>query len=293
MLGRTDSRSRLLLLLIGFVVGSLALVGRLAYWQVAQRDMLTAQAVAQTTIKVAEPTHRGDIYDRSGTVVLATTIDRDRLVAAPSDMNPEQRHQTGDELVRLLGLDDVAGMALRDKLAGGKSYVILARGHHPDARRTRSATGSPPSGCSASRSSRNRCASIRRRAADPTRPWRRSCWASSTATGRASTGSSRPTSRRWPVTRRSSSPTATRTDGRCSIRPRSSTTGRRARTSGRPSTAGLQLAVEQELLAAWIADKAKSVSAVVMDPYTGRDLRRGHLSVLRRQPVPRGRDGRA
>ncbi len=33
--------------------------------------------------------------------------------------------------------------------------------------------------------------------------------------------------------------------------------------------AGLQLAVEQELLAAWVADKAKSVSAVVMDPYTG------------------------
>ncbi len=33
--------------------------------------------------------------------------------------------------------------------------------------------------------------------------------------------------------------------------------------------AGLQLAVEQELLAAWIADKAKSVSAVVIDPYTG------------------------
>ena len=27
--------------------------------------------------------------------------------------------------------------------------------------------------------------------------------------------------------------------------------------------------MEQELLAAWIADKAKSVSAVVMDPYTG------------------------
>jgi cell division protein FtsI/penicillin-binding protein 2 len=33
--------------------------------------------------------------------------------------------------------------------------------------------------------------------------------------------------------------------------------------------AGLQLRVEQELLAAWIADKAKRVSAVVMDPYTG------------------------
>jgi cell division protein FtsI (penicillin-binding protein 3) len=33
--------------------------------------------------------------------------------------------------------------------------------------------------------------------------------------------------------------------------------------------AGLQLAVEQELLAAWIADKAQSASAIVMDPYTG------------------------
>ena len=33
--------------------------------------------------------------------------------------------------------------------------------------------------------------------------------------------------------------------------------------------ASLQLAVEQELLAAWIADEAKSVSAVVMDPYSG------------------------
>jgi cell division protein FtsI/penicillin-binding protein 2 len=33
--------------------------------------------------------------------------------------------------------------------------------------------------------------------------------------------------------------------------------------------ASLQLAIEQELLAAWIADEAKSASAVVLDPYTG------------------------
>ena len=33
--------------------------------------------------------------------------------------------------------------------------------------------------------------------------------------------------------------------------------------------AGLQLKVEQELLAAWVADRAKRASAVVMDPYTG------------------------
>jgi cell division protein FtsI/penicillin-binding protein 2 len=36
--------------------------------------------------------------------------------------------------------------------------------------------------------------------------------------------------------------------------------------------AGLQLAIEQEVVAAWSADKAKSVSAVVIDPYTGEVL---------------------
>ncbi|HEY6058439.1 MAG TPA: penicillin-binding protein 2, partial [Candidatus Limnocylindrales bacterium] len=33
--------------------------------------------------------------------------------------------------------------------------------------------------------------------------------------------------------------------------------------------AGLQLAVEQELFAAWVADRARTVSAVVLDPHTG------------------------
>jgi stage V sporulation protein D (sporulation-specific penicillin-binding protein) len=43
----------------------------------------------------------------------------------------------------------------------------------------------------------------------------------------------------------------------------------RARTSASRIDAASRLALEQELLAAWIADKAKSVSAVVLDPYTG------------------------
>ncbi len=53
--------------------------------------------------------------------------------------------------------------------------------------------------------------------------------------------------------------------------------------------AGLQLAVEQELLAAWIADKAKSVSAVVMDPYTGEIYAEATVPVVRRERVPRDR----
>ena len=44
MLGRTDSRLRLLVLLVVFAVASLALVSRLAFWQVVERDWLRARA---------------------------------------------------------------------------------------------------------------------------------------------------------------------------------------------------------------------------------------------------------
>jgi cell division protein FtsI/penicillin-binding protein 2 len=36
--------------------------------------------------------------------------------------------------------------------------------------------------------------------------------------------------------------------------------------------ASLQLALEQEVMSAWVADRAKSVSAVILDPYTGEIL---------------------
>src|SRR6476661_3051217 len=122
MLGRTDSRSRLLVLLLVFVIAAVAVVGRLAYWQVLERDNLAAKAVAQTTIQISEPSRRGDIYDRSGTVVLATTVERDRLVANAKILTPQQREATGDELVRILMLGDTAAAALRDKLLSGKPY---------------------------------------------------------------------------------------------------------------------------------------------------------------------------
>ena len=55
MLGRTDSRSRLLVLLLVFLLAAMAVIGRLAYWQVIQRDSLATKAVAQTTVQVTEP----------------------------------------------------------------------------------------------------------------------------------------------------------------------------------------------------------------------------------------------
>src|SRR6478609_8311155 len=128
MLGRTDSRRRLLFLLIVFAVGSTLLTARLAYWQVIDRERLAGQAAAQTTITLDSPSKRGDIYDRTGTVVLATTVQRERLVAAPDQLSVEQRRATVATLAPILGLDDAASVALRDKLTGTAKYVILRHG---------------------------------------------------------------------------------------------------------------------------------------------------------------------
>ena len=45
MLGRTDSRRRLLLVLLVFVVTGSGLVARLAWWQVVEQPMLVASYV--------------------------------------------------------------------------------------------------------------------------------------------------------------------------------------------------------------------------------------------------------
>ena len=105
MPGRNDSRIRVLLLLIVFLVSSLALTARAAYWQVLDHDRLVAAAADQTTVRLETPSQRGDIYDRSGTVILATTVQRERLVAAPDELTPEQRRPSVPELARLFELD--------------------------------------------------------------------------------------------------------------------------------------------------------------------------------------------
>ena len=128
MLGRTDSRRRLLFLLLVFVVGTCALVARLAYWQVVDQQRLAAEALSQTTVTLDTPSKRGDIFDRTGTVVLATTVQRERLVAAPDQLSADQRRTTVATLAPILGLDDAGAVALRDKLTGTAKYVILRHG---------------------------------------------------------------------------------------------------------------------------------------------------------------------
>ena len=82
MLGRTDSRRRLLFLLLVFVVGSVALVAPAGLLAGRRPRALAGRGPCPDDGHGRDPSKRGDIYDRSGTVVLATTLQRDRLVGA-------------------------------------------------------------------------------------------------------------------------------------------------------------------------------------------------------------------
>ncbi len=268
MLGRTNSRTRLLLLLVVFIVASVALLGRLAYWQVAQHDVLASKAIAQTTVRLEEPSRRGEIYDRSGTVVLATTVGRDRLVAATDKLTPQQRRDTGDALTRILALDPAASAALRDKLASGKAYIILAREIEPTAADQIRAAGAarqitgitlepeplrvyPQEGGSPDSSLAAHLMGFVNREGTGQ-------YGIEQAYQGALAGTPRVVVAERDVNGQTLLDQATVEDP--------GVPGQDLRLT---IDAGLQLAVEQELLAAWVADKAKSVSAVVMDPYTG------------------------
>jgi cell division protein FtsI/penicillin-binding protein 2 len=268
MPGRTDSRIRLLLLLIVFLVSSLALTARSAYWQVLDHDRLVAAAADQTTVRLETPSQRGDIYDRSGTVVLATTVQRERLVAAPDLLTPDQRRATVAELARLFDLDEAATVTLREKLASTSRYLIIRHGLDrtmADRIRAQLANG------------RLFALSLE---PEPERVYPQTGGGRDTTLAAHLLGFvNRDGVGQYGVEQAyqdqlGGSPRVVVADRDATGRPMlESATVTQAGTPGTDLRltidASLQLRVEQELLAAWIADKAKRVSAVVIDPYTG------------------------
>jgi cell division protein FtsI (penicillin-binding protein 3) len=268
MPGRTDSRIRLLLLLVFFGVGSLALTARAAYWQVLDRDRLLLAAAEQTMIRLETPSQRGDIYDRSGTVILATTVQRERLVAAPYLLSPEERRATVAELARLFELDEAGTLALREKLASDSRYLVIRHGlDRTMADRIRAGVAN----------GRMFALSLE---PEPERVYPQTGGGRDTTLAAHLLGFvNRDGIGQYGIEQHyqgalGGSPRVVVADRDASGRAvleRATVT-----QPGLPGTdlrltidAGLQLRVEQELLAAWIADKAKRVSAVVLDPYTG------------------------
>jgi cell division protein FtsI (penicillin-binding protein 3) len=268
MLGRTDSRRRLILVLAVFVVASTLLVGRLAFWQVVQHDRLAGLAAQQTMVQTEEPSHRGTIYDRTGTVVLATTVDRSRLDAAPSQLTPDRRTSVAAALVAALGLRGQAATDLTAKMTSDKAYVILEHGLDSDAaNRIRDGLASGDIAAVSLEPEPVRVYPQQGGSQGTSLAAQLLGFVNSAGVGQygveqyyQSTLAGRPTVL---LASRDASGEVTLADAEV----------KSAGTPGVDMTltvdAGMQLALEQELLAAGIADRAKSVSAVVMDPYTG------------------------
>jgi cell division protein FtsI/penicillin-binding protein 2 len=268
MLGRTDSRRRLLFLLVTFVVIAAALLTRLAYWQVVRRDSLALEAFAQTTMRQESPSRRGDIFDRSGVVVLATTIDRERLAATPSELSTKRQREVAEELNVLLGLEAEEADLLSERMLSDKKYVILAHGlDRVTADRVRAAVVA------------KRIEGVMLES-EPVRVYpHEGGGPDSTLASHLLGFVNRDGVGQYGVEQRYQE--------QLGGRPRVVHAQRDVAARAIPDTvvveddgapgedlrltidAGLQLAVEQEVLAAWAADKAKSVSAIVIDPYNG------------------------
>lgn len=132
MRGRTDSGRRLLLLLIVFVLGAGGLVLRLGYWQLVKHDDLVESAHRQIYYRAEVPSQRGQIYDRSGTIVLAASVRRDRLIVNAEGLTAEQRTTMVEFLTTQLGIDAAASGQLAAKLDTGKAYLVVARDLPPE-----------------------------------------------------------------------------------------------------------------------------------------------------------------
>ena len=270
MLGRTDSRARAILLLVAFVVVASALGVRLAYWQVLRRDDLAAMAVRQSSTTYSVPAKRGSIYDRSGTVILATSVQRDRLAANPKLLTPQRRAEVAASLVSLLGLQGEAAVNLTTRMTSEREYVVLARGldaRMSDHIRDLSTGTAPTFSGLILEPEQERLYPQGGGGPDTSLAAHLLGFVNREGTGQYGV-------EQFYQDRLAGTPRllAAQKDASGNAVPDSST----VLEAGAPGEdvlltidAGLQVAVEQELLAAWIADRAKRVSAVVMDPYTG------------------------
>jgi cell division protein FtsI (penicillin-binding protein 3) len=271
MLGRTDSRGRLLFLLLAFILAAGALVGRLGWWQIARQPDLAEAAHRQIFLRSEIPAERGAIYDRSGTVMFAQTVSRDRLVVDAGRLAGPERDRLTAIVQEVLGLDEAATGAVRARLESNRPYVVVVRDIDPaasDAMRARLAQAALP-GISLETES--------------VRLYPQSGGGPETSLAAHLLGFvNREGEGQYGVEQYyqdllAGTPAIVESDRDANGKPVIET--EHTIDAGTPGSdlsltldASLQLAVEQEVMSAWVADRAKSVSAVIIDPYTGAIL---------------------
>ena len=265
MPGRTDSRGRLLLLLAVMVLVSTGLGARLAYWQVNQHDQLSALAAAGSNSERYIPAKRGTIYDRTGTVVLAETIYQYRIIGVLHGMSEADRQRDATALVDYLGLDPDPEATLRKAMENDGYYVLLAT--NVDADTAKDITSAQINGA---------LTELTLEPA-PVRVYPQAGGAPNTSLAAQLLGFVNASgSGQYGLEQQYDKQLAGKPEV-LSVDPnKPGPAGERIIDMGTPGQdirttidAGLQLQTEQEIFAAWLADRAKAVSAVVMDPKTG------------------------
>jgi cell division protein FtsI/penicillin-binding protein 2 len=266
MFGRTDSRGRLLALLAVLVLLSGGMTARLAYWQMERQPQLTALAAQGAKYSQrAIPAKRGTIYDRTGTIVLAETVNRYRVVANLHDLNAQERQSDADALVDYLNLDPTSEAAFRKAMTSTDWYVPLAS--NVDAATAKEITDAQANGALAEITLEP----------TPVRVYPQAGGAPHTSLAAQMLGFVNYSGMGQYGLEQQYDDVLSGKPELLQVDPNvPGPTGEHIIDAGTPGKdirttidAGLQLQVEQEVFATWLSDKAKTVSAVVMDPKTG------------------------
>lgn len=262
---RTDSRLRANIVTFALILIATVCVARLGYWQVVARDRLLDAGAAQLRTTITNEPIRGTITDRTGAVVLATTVLRHRLLSQGAALSAADRASTADALVTALALSPSNATKVRAVLESGRKWAVLlpalddaqtdiVRGEIA-ADRVRGVTLEEvrvrlypqPGGGVGTTLASHILGFVN---SDGGGQYGLEEYYNEQLAGAASV-----------------STTVRGTDGQ--LETTQVTTGRTPSNLQLCIDATLQTLVEQEVATAGIADDAESVSAIVMDPYTG------------------------
>jgi len=271
MLGRTDSKGRLLLLFAVLVLLSSGMTMRLAYWQVNQHQQMAALAAQTEMTHRTVPARRGTIYDRTGTIVLAQTVNRYRIVADLHSISDVERKRDTDALVDYLGLTGDPEAAFRKAMTGTGYYVILAA--NVDASVGGEIADAQANGAMAAMTLEP----------TPVRVYPQAGGAPRTSLAAQLLGFVNDAGKGQYGLEQQYDAVLAGKPQQLDVDPNKpgpagihivdpGVDGQDVRTT---IDVGLQLQLEQEVFSTWAADKARTVSAIVMDPKTGAVLAEG------------------
>ena len=119
----TNSRKRILIIMVGCIALAVALLARLAYIQIIKSDYYSQKAYTQQTRSRTVEPKRGTIYDTTGERILAQSISTNIVTAVPNSVPKDKKEEIAQTFAQILGKDKEE---LLKKLQKNVSSVTLA-----------------------------------------------------------------------------------------------------------------------------------------------------------------------